>query len=314
METIGLLHSGWKQQNTRQVAALITGLAVRGYKKGTHYDIVETWAEDTPRKLANNAKGLVVDDRVKLIIAGGGPQAAAAAMKSTEAEQPGIPERDRKSIVFATVADPKGNNFVLDADAPGKNLTGMWGRTSELDDDRLKLIAQLLQNVSGRKKIKTFFKKNRPGVTDQTTFLQGVAAGLNMDLDVSPVDDDNDLDQSFATIDVATTHAILVTADSFFNNRRKKMVDKANNSNCPAIYQWREFVEVGGLMSYGPSINEAYVFAGAYAAKILFEGANPADMPLSEPTGYELVINLKTAQEIHLTIPDALKARAELIE
>ena len=135
-----------------------------------------------------------------------------------------------------------------------------------------------------------------------------------MDLDVSPVDDDNDLDQSFATIDVATTHAILVTADSFFNNRRKKMVDKANNSNCPAIYQWREFVEVGGLMSYGPSINEAYVFAGAYAAKILFEGANPADMPLSEPTGYELVINLKTAQEIHLTIPDALKARAELIE
>src|SRR5262245_1422279 len=94
METIGLLHSGWKQQNTRQVAALITGLAVRGYKKGTHYDIVETWAEDTPRKLANNAKGLVVDDRVKLIIAGGGPQAAAAAMKSTEAEQPGIPERD----------------------------------------------------------------------------------------------------------------------------------------------------------------------------------------------------------------------------
>jgi putative tryptophan/tyrosine transport system substrate-binding protein len=311
MVTIGLLHSGSKESFTRQVGALVTGLAVKGYQRGTDYDILEKWALDKADILNGNARDLVRAENVKLIVAAGGPQPAMAAMSWTDSEQSTIPERDRKPIVFTTVANPAGNGLV------GKNATGMAGKTSELDDDRLRLLAELLKDSPGKKKVHAFFKKNRPGLQVHKTYLNGVATSeLEMDpLDVTEADDDDDIDNSFSAARFANTHAILVTADSFFNNRRKKMVDKAIQVKRPAIYQWREFVELGGLMSYGPSLNEAYVFAGVYAARILFDKKEkPADIPLSEPTSRELVINLKTADAIKFTVPRSLRDRAELIE
>ena len=311
MVTIGLLHSGSKKSFTRQVGALVTGLAVKGYQRGTDYDILEKWALDKPDILNGNARDLVRDENVKLIVAAGGPQPAMAAMSWTDSEQSTIPARDRKPIVFTTVANPAGNGLV------GKNATGMAGKTSELDDDRLRLLAELLKDLPGKKKVHAFFKKNRPGLQVHKTYLDGVATNeLEMDpLDVTEAGDDDDIDNSFSEARFANTHAILVTADLFFNNRRKKMVDKAIHVRRPAIYQWREFVELGGLMSFGPSLNEAYVFAGVYAARILFDKKEkPADIPLSEPTSRELVINLKTADAIKFTVPRSLRDRAELIE
>jgi putative ABC transport system substrate-binding protein len=310
METIGLLHSGSKGSFTRQVGALVTGLAVKGYRRGTHYDILEKWAQDNDASLNANARDLVRDESVKLIVAAGGPQPAVAAMSWTDSQQSTTPPKDRKPIVFTTVANPAGNNLV------GKNATGMAGKTSELDDDRLRLLAELLKDLPGKKKIHAFFKKDRPFLQAHKTYLNGVATNeLDMDpLDETEADKDVDIDNSFGAAGFANAHAILVTADSFFNNRRKKMVDKAIQANRPAIYQWREFVELGGLMSYGPSLHEAYVFAGVYAARILFDKEKPADIPLSEPTSFELVINLKTADAIKFIVPKSLRDRAELIE
>jgi putative ABC transport system substrate-binding protein len=312
METIGLLHSGSKGSFTRQVGALVTGLALKGYEKGKHYDILEKWADDIPGKLKGHARDLVRDTNVKLIVAAGGPQTAMEAMSWTDSEQAAIPEKDRKPIVFTTVANPEKNGLV------GKNATGMAGQTSEYDDNRLRLLEELLKDLPGKKKVHAFFKKNRPHLKEHKIYLNGVAQNeLNMDpLDDTEADNDNDIDNSFTAARLANTHAVLVTADSFFNNRRKKMVDKAIQAKRPAIYQWREFVELGGLMSYGPSLNEAYVFAGFYAARILFDNPKPkpADIQLSKPTSFELVINLKTAHAINFKVPQSLLDRAELIE
>jgi ABC-type uncharacterized transport system substrate-binding protein len=145
MVTIGLLHSGSKESFTRQVGALVTGLAVKGYQRGTDYDILEKWALDKADILNGNARDLVRDENVKLIVAAGGPQPAMAAMSWTDREQSTIPERDRKPIVFTTVANPAGNGLV------GKNATGMAGKTSELDDDRLRLLAELLKDLPEKK-------------------------------------------------------------------------------------------------------------------------------------------------------------------
>ena len=175
----------------------------------------------------------------------------------------------------------------------------MAGQTSECDDDRLKLLSELLAAqppVDRNRKVHLLFKKGRPKLQQHKIHLKSVATDLELDLSDDEVDDDAAIDHAFAS-ELVNVDGLLVTADAFFNNRREKIVEKVAASRLPAIYQWREFVEIGGLMSYGPSIIEAYVFTGAYAARIL-KGENPATMMVSKPTHYELVINRTTARTL----------------
>lgn len=302
MKVIGFVHSGSNTSFIRQFAAIDTGLAVLGFKKDADYKILPQWADDQPKLLREHVKGLVENEDVDVIITAGGPMPAIVAKE--EAAKLVV----KKPVVFTTVADPVGNGLV------GANLTGMAGKTSELDGDRLALLAELLkeQKSGARKKLKVLFKKGRPNLGPHKNHLKNVASDLGLDFSDDEVEDDQGLDNAFAT-GLQGAEAMLVTADAFFNNRREALVKKTAERKVPAIYQWREFVEVGGLMSYGPDILEAYVFAGAYAARIL-KGEKPADMPISEPTNFELVINRTTAAALGITISDSLKKRAELID
>jgi putative ABC transport system substrate-binding protein len=190
----------------------------------------------------------------------------------------------------------------------------MAGQTSECDDDRLKLLAEVLhaQADPGRnRKVHILYKKDRPKLEEHKLHLNGEAKGLGIDTSDDEVGDDAAIDDAFGRL--AGVDGLLVTADAFFNNRRERMVRHAAERRLPAIYQWREFVEIGGLMSYGPSIIEAYVFAGAYAARIL-KDEKPAEMEVSKPTHYELVINRTTVGKLGITIPESLKNRAEWID
>ena len=302
MKTIGFVHSGSAKSFVRQFAAIDTGLAVLGLNKESDYTILSRWADDDAKHLRDYIREMVENDRVDVIIAAGGPAPALVAKEETAKQVV------KKPVVFTTVADPVGNGLV------GDNLTGMAGKTSERDDDRLTLLSELLSGKADQtqKKLMVFFKKGRPNLGPHKNHLKNVAAGLRMDFSDNEIEDDGGLDNAFAT-SLNNADALLVTADAYFNNRREKIVKRAAQAKVPAIYQWREFVEIGGLMSYGPSILEAYVFAGAYAARIL-KGEKPANIPVSEPTHYELVINQTTAASLGIEIPTSLKDRAELID
>jgi putative tryptophan/tyrosine transport system substrate-binding protein len=302
MKTIGFVHSGSKASFVRQFAAIDTGLALMRFTKGADYTIQDKWADDKLQVLREHIKGFVDNDTIDVVIAAGGPQPARIA-KDLTANQ-----IRKKPVVFTTVADPPGYGLV------GGNLTGMAGKTSERDDDRLELLADLLHGTlpdAGNKKVHALFRKGRPGLEQHKTHLNTVAKSRQLDLSDEEVETDEEIDKALAP-EPPRFQGLLVTADAFFNNRRENIVKKAAARRIPAIYQWREFVEVGGLMSYGPSLIEAYVFAGAYAARIL-KGEKPADIPISEPTHYELVINRTTARDLGITIPASLADRAELI-
>jgi putative ABC transport system substrate-binding protein len=303
MKTIGFVHSGSKSSFVPHFAAIDTGLGVMGYKKDVDYKIIPHWADDNDAKLRQHTKDLVNNAAIDVVIAAGGPIPAVVAKEET------ANQTDKKSVVFTTVLDPPSLGLV------GGNLTGMAGKTSELDGKRLECMMELLSAQGPavpRRKVNAMFKTGRPQLAAHKNALKNKATGLGADFEGEDVADDAGLDDAFDKR-MAGAQGLIVTADSFFNNKREKVVKKAEQRRIPAIYQWREFVEIGGLMSYGPSIIEAYVFAGAYAARIL-KGEKPAQMPLSEPTHYELVINRKTAAELGLTIPQSLKDRAEMID
>jgi putative ABC transport system substrate-binding protein len=303
MKTVGFVHSGSKSSFVPHFAAIGTGLGVMGFKKDVNYKIVSHWADDKLPRLRQHIKDLVNNNDIDVVIAAGGPVPAIIAKEET------INQTNKKPVVFTTVVDPPSLGLV------GDNLTGMAGKTSELDAERMKCMVDLLsaQGPSGpRRRLNAMFSKGRPKLAEHKIHLRNKAAALGADLDEEDVEDDAGIDDAFSKR-MAGVQGVLVTADSFFNSKRARVVQKAAQRRIPAIYQWREFVEIGGLMSYGPSIIEAYVFAGAYAARIL-NGEKPAQMPLSEPTHYELVINQTTATALGLTIPQSLKDKAEMID
>jgi putative ABC transport system substrate-binding protein len=247
---------------------------------------------------------------VALIVAAGGPVSAVAAQAATLANP--IP------IVFTTVADPVASGLVDSLDKPGKNLTGTAGLTSELDAKRVELLHELLPKLT---QIGVLTNSKRPQFPAQFQELKDAAERVGIltlvQKDVtSGATAENDIDNAFNDFATGGVKAVLVTADPLFNNRRKTVVKAARNKKIPAIYQWREFVAAGGLMSYGPSINDAYSQAGIYAGRIL-DGEKPQNLPVILPNSFELVINLKTAnrlrKDIGLIIPGSLLARAILL-
>jgi putative ABC transport system substrate-binding protein len=312
VEKIGLLHTGKADSFTRQVAALKSGLGAMGYWTEqstpagyTQIEIVPKWNKDqSDAQLQELAEALAEDNEVKLIVAAGGPQSAEAAKEKTAV--------NHKSIVFTTVASPKDDyHFVNSYAQPGTNLTGTAGMTSERDCERLRLLHVVLRattnKIDERIKIKVPKNKKRPKGDDQYARLVTCAQQSVPDADLDP-----DNVQSIAEIldhadlDAGVIHGRLVLADSLFNSNRMDVVNTYKNK--PVIYQWREFVEIGGLMSYGPNIQEAYFTAGVYAGRIL-RGQSVANIPVAVPTRYELVINMKTWLALfgNVPIPDSLK-------
>jgi putative ABC transport system substrate-binding protein len=297
MPVIGILSTASAtSRGGDQFAAFYRGLVEAGYIENQNVKIEYRWANDDYSRLPVLAAELV-RLRVAVIVAAGGHVSALEAHKATK----DIP------IVFTTVTDPVKDGLVASLNRPGGNATGTAGLTSELDPKRLELLHEVKPTASV---IGVLVNPNRPGLDAQSRELQAAADTLKLKLEFLKAASEREIDAAFETLISQRVEALIVTADPFFNNRRAQVVALTIKYNIPSIYQWREFVSAGGLMSYGPSITEAYRHAGINAGLIL-KGAKPADIPVVQPTRFQLVINRWAAKQLGLTVPDKLIALAD---
>jgi putative tryptophan/tyrosine transport system substrate-binding protein len=214
-------------------------------------------------------------------------------------------------IVFAIGGDPVELGLVASLARPGGNLTGVTFLISELTPKRLELISELVPQA---RVIALLVNPNTPSIEGVIGNVQEAARSKGVELPILKAATEGEIDAAFATLVQMHAGALLVGPDPFFSNRREQLVALASRHNIPAIYQLREFAASGGLISYGTSLTAAFREAGIYVDKIL-KGAKPADLPVQQPTTFELVINLKTAKALGLTVPQSILARAdEVIE
>ena len=275
------------------------GLRELGYVEGKNIIIdyrYAGWAWDRLPALAAE----LIRGKVDILVATGGSATALAAKSATRT----IP------IVFTT-ADPVRGGLVASLARPGGNITGVNILTAELNVKRLQLLKEA---VPGANRVAVLV--NPTGSTSGPTLkdMEGAARSLGLGLLVQQVRDQKDLANAFSKMTQGRARALAVMNDPLFLAQREQIVALAAKSHLPAVYEFREFVDAGGLMSYGTSIAEMYRRVAAYVDKIL-KGARPADLPVEQPTKLELVINLKSARTLGLTIPKSVLLRAdEVIE
>jgi putative ABC transport system substrate-binding protein len=299
LPVIGFLHSATPDLNTRFVATFREALSERGYVDGRNTTIDFRWAEGQYNRLPALAADLV--RRQPAVIVAFGPPAAMAAKAATAT----VP------VVFTAGVDPVGVGLVASLNRPGGNVTGIYIFAGALEAKRLELLSEMIPRAS---LIAVLVNPADPQAPTQVTDTQAAATALGRQTFILNASSDRDFDAVFATIVERHASALLVSSGIFFGDRRKQLVALAARHNVPAIYEWRESAADGGLMSYGANFTDLYRQAGNYAGQIL-AGRNPADLPVMQSTKFELVINLKTAKALGLTVPPTLLARAdEVIE
>jgi ABC-type uncharacterized transport system substrate-binding protein len=300
MPVIGLLHSLSADRSTAVLTAFREGLREAGYIDGKNVAIEYRWAEGHYDRLPSLAADLV-GRKVDVIATGGGTASALAAKKATTT----IP------IVLCLVSDAVGGGLVASLARPGGNITGVSMLSFQLMAKRIELLSDLLPQA------KVFARLVNPTLKTserQIKDAQEAARIKRLQLRVGKAATESEIDAAFAALVQSRADALVVGADAFLYKQRNQFAALASRYAVPAIYELREYVAAGGLISYGNSLVGAYRQAAALVAKIL-AGANPADLPVEQPTKFELVINLKTAKALGLTIPQALFARAdEVIE
>jgi len=293
---VGFLSSRSPEEAAGHTAAFRRGLSEAGYVDGKNIAIEYRWAKGRYEQLPTLARELV-ERRVTVLVAGGGAPSALTAKAATST----IP------IVFVVGDDPVKVGLVDSFNRPGGNLTGVSFLTGELGAKRLGLLCELVPNVSA---VALLLNPKDPGADSQRQDVQKAADGLGRRLVVLRASSETDFESNFATLARERVGALVVENDPFFDTQRDRLVALAARNKVPAIYHIREFPEAGGLMSYGASLTDAYRQVGEYAARIL-KGEKPADMPVTRPTTFEFVINVKTAKALDLTIPQALLLRAD---
>ena len=282
------------------VAAFKDGLTKTGFIEGQNVAIEYRWAEghyDRLPAFANDFVGRKVD-----VVIAAGTAGIAAARSATMA----IP------IVFTGGGDLVAAGLIASLARPGGNLTGISIFGRELHPKRFQLLCELVPQAE-----MIALLVNPDGYSGSEVALRDLQEAARMNgrlLTILKARTEREIDTAFAALAQIHAGALFVPSDPFFTGRRRQLVELAAHYAVPAIYDWREFADAGGLMSYGPNLDETFRQAGVYAGRIL-AGANPADMPIQQPTRFELIINLKTAQALGLTIPQSILARAdEVIE
>jgi len=297
---IGMLNSGPPQPRSDQIDGFYRGLSQVGFVVGTNVSVIQRGANDDYDLLPTLAAELV-RQRVNVIAAIGGPVAALAAKQATTT----IP------IVFAAVSEPVRSGLVASLNRPGGNVTGSAGLASELDAKRLEILFEL---APAAKTVAALLNPNRPGVDAQESDMRAVARAAERELVAFRAGAPEAIEAAFAAMAARGISALVVGADPFFANHRRQIVALAARHEVAAVYQWREFAAEGGLVSYGANIQESHRLSGVYVGRIL-KGEKAGDLPVVQPTRFELVLNLRTAKAIGLTVPLALLARAdEVIE
>ena len=298
LPVIGFLNSASPGPYAPNVAAFRNGLSELGFVEGRNVAIDYRWAEGRYDRLPEMADELV--HRRVAVIAAGGDHAALAAKAATAT----IP------IVFTSGIDPVAEGIVPSLGRPGGNLTGVSVLNSELTPKRVELLHELIPKVST-----VALLINPRGPDDETAKdVQFAADRLRLRLHVLHASTEAEIDAAFATLIQIGAGALAIGPDSFFNARTEQLAALALHHGIPAVTPYREFAAAGGLMSYGGNFSDGYRVAGTYVARIL-KGEKPADLPVMQPTKFELVINLKTARAIGLSIPETFLTRAdEVIE
>jgi putative tryptophan/tyrosine transport system substrate-binding protein len=300
MPAIGFLSSGSPGPAAPFMAAFHRGLSETGYVEGQNVAIEYRWAEGHYDRLPALAADLI-GGKVDLIATGGGPPSALAAKSATST----IP------IVFEVGADPVATGLVASLARPGGNLTGVSILLAELVPKRLELLSELVPQA---RVIALLVNPNGPEAEPTIRDAQKAAHARGLQLPILKAATEGEIDAAFASLVQMHAGALLVGNDPFFFNRREQLMALAARHAVPAMYFFRDFTASGGLISYGPSLAVMYHQVGIYAGKIL-KGAKPAYLPVEQATKLELVLNLKTAEALGLTIPQSILARAdEVIE
>jgi putative tryptophan/tyrosine transport system substrate-binding protein len=300
MPVIGFLSATSPEPLAPFVAAFRQGLVETGYVEGQNVTIEYRWAEDHYDGLPALAADLV-GRKVDVIASTGGITPALAAKGTTST----IP------IVFIIGGDPVEQGLVASLARPGGNLTGFSLLGDKLIPKRLELLSELVPQAGV---IALFVNPNMADAERIIRDAQEAASTKGVQLHILRVGGESEIDAAFASVAQLHAGALLVAGDPLFDSRRRQLVALASSDAVPAIYSEREFAAAGGLISYGTSRTAVYRQAGIYAGKIL-KGAKPADLPVQQPTTFELVVNLKTAGALGLTVPPSILARAdEVIE
>jgi putative tryptophan/tyrosine transport system substrate-binding protein len=296
MQTIGFLSGRSLASDSHLVAAFRQGLKQTGHVEGQNVAIEFRWAEGQFDRLPALAADLV-GSKAAAIFAGG-MDIAIRVVRTAITTTP---------TVFATGGDPVELGLVTSFNRPGGNATAVTVIAAALLPKRLELLREL---VASSAVVAVLVNPNDPNAAPYTRDVQVAARTYGLQVSVVHVGTERDFDTAFATLVNAGANALLVTTNALFINRREKIVALAARYAVPAIYDRREFSAAGGLMSYGASIIDQYRQSGVYIGKIL-HGVKPADLPVMQPTKFELVINLKTAKALGLDVPATLLVRAD---
>ena len=292
---VGVLETVSTDMNAANLDALRQGLREFGYIEGRNLIIEYRSADGHGERFADLAADLVRLN-VDLIVTRGTP-ATLAAKNATRT----IP------VVMARSGDPVGSGLVASLARPGGNITGLSTLTVESEAKRLELIREL---VPGVERIAALSNMSTPNSPPQWKQLEAAARALGVQSRLLDVREREELEPAFESVVKERADAIVVGQDALLQANRRLVSDLAAAHRLPAIYRSKEFVEAGGLVAYGPNYPEFYRHAATYVDKIL-KGAKPGDLPVEQPTKFELVINLKTAKALGLTIPQTLLLRAE---
>jgi putative tryptophan/tyrosine transport system substrate-binding protein len=296
---IGYLSGTSPGPNAANMAAFHQGLSETGYVEGQNLAIEYRWAEGSYDRLPALAADLV-GRNVDVIATSGGDSSALAAKTATST----IP------IVFIVDGDPVQKGLIASLSRPGGNLTGFSIITVELHPKQLDLLSELVPQAGV---IALLVNPSNPNAERVMRDTQEAACAKGVKLAILKASTESEIDAAFATL-VQQQGGALLVIDPFFLSRREQIVALASRHAVPAIYEWREFTAAGGLVSYGTSLTAVYRQVGIRVGKIL-KGAKPADLPVEQPPKFELVVNLKTAKTLGLTVPQSILIRAdEVIE
>jgi ABC-type uncharacterized transport system substrate-binding protein len=297
---IGYLSGRSPEDTVREQEAFYKGLAESGFVSGTNVNIEYRWARGDYSRLSALATELV-NLRITVIAATGGDASALAAKGATAT----IP------VVFNMGSDPVRMGIVQSFNRPGGNITGSTILSQDMEQKRFSILRTTVPDVS---RFGAIINPNYPDSPHQTRELEKAATDLGRQLFLAKASNDSELNAAFAALLREQVGALVLASDPYFDTRRSLIIAFAAQNRLPAIYQFRAYALDGGLISYGPSITDAYRQVGRYVARVL-KGEKPADLPILQPTKFDFVINLKTAKTLGLTVPATLVAQAdEVIE
>ena len=297
LRRIGVLLPGTPASFSLRAKALLEGLRALGYVEDRTIAIDWKWGEDRVDILPELAEELV-HNNVDVIVTGG--TAAATALKNATRSIP---------IVMAIIGDPVAGGLVDSLAKPGGNATGFSIIAPELGGKRLELLSEI---VPGMTSVAVLLNTNNPQSQIELKEMQAAAKAMGLRLHPTEIHLEADMDDAFAAMRKAAAQALIVLTDPILFSQRNRIVDLASSSRLPAVYFFQGFPEAGGLMSYGPNDADLFRRAAGYVDRIL-KGAKPRDLPVQQPTKFDLVVNLKTAKALGLTIPESFLLRADKV-